>query len=130
MTLAIRINVDSSLDPININDLDDTIRRNSGHNRDEYNIMEIVELEYDRRIIILACNTGGFNLFEFLYGNYRGIVFVVLQDTLTQDFLNISIQNFLDIYYEEDDLGDYSDRNSYDSDSYDYDDDFIDDDRT
>lgn len=130
MVTCIRINVDGSMDEIELIDLNETIRRNTGLNMNEYVPVESIKLDPHLYLKILACNHGGFNMFEFLYGNYLGICFCVLYDELEEEFMSLKINTFIDTYYFQDNLSDFDDLdNSEDSDSYDFDDDFLEDDR-
>ncbi len=134
MATALRINVDSSIEEIQVDNIVDTIQTQTAYPQEEYRLLERYEIYDDVWLYIYGMLdlSHPFNRYEFQQFNMTGDVFALLVNT-EGDFINLSEVVFSDFYNEEIDLDDtiIEDELPYTSedDTYDYSDSFIVDDR-
>ena len=131
MTLALRINVDSTIEEIRVDNIIDTLQTQTAYPFEEYRLLEKYEIYNDCWLYIYGMlnMSHPFNDFEFQYFNMTGDVFVLLVNT-NGDFLDLNESQFIGFYQVEIDLDDTlieDELSSSDDDSYDSS--FVEDDR-
>ena len=129
MAIAIRINLNSNMEEIEVNDIIETIQTQTHYPHREYRLLE--RYEYDNLWLYVygMLNLAyPFNQYNFQLFNMTGDVFALLVNE-TGDFVDLTIRDFVSFYEEVDDLDDYlieDEMEEYSEiDEYTYDDGFL-----
>ena len=132
MSLALRINVDSSIEEIRIDDIIHTIQTQTAYPYEEYRLLERHEIYGNNWLYIYGMLdlSHPFNRYEFQQFNMTGDVFALIVNT-DGEFMDLTEVDFIAFYELQDNLDDFimEDEMESTSDSYDYEDSFIVDDR-
>jgi hypothetical protein len=99
MALALRINVDSTIEEIRIDDVIHTLQTQTAYPHEEYKLLERYEVFDDCWLYLYGMlNTSHpFNEYEFQYFNMTGDVFVLMVSE-TGEFLDLSEEQFIGYY--------------------------------
>ncbi len=132
MTLALRINVDSTIEQIEVENITTTLQTQTAYPQEEYRLLERYEI-YDNvwlYIYGMLDLSHPFNRYEFQQFSMTGDVFALLVN-VDGEFMDLTEVDFVEFYEHEIDLDDtlIEDEMESTSDSYDYSTDWIEDDR-
>lgn len=106
MSLALRINVDSTIEEIEVNNIVHTLQTETFYPFDEYKLIERYEINNCYMYLYGMLNLSyPINQYEFQQFNMTGDVFVVLVDR-EGDFLDLNEIDFLGFYELQIDLDD------------------------
>lgn len=99
---ALRINVDGSIEEIEVNNIIDTLQTQTAYPYEEYKLLERYDLDNNSYLYLYGMTNieYPFNDFEFQYFNITGDAFVLLVNE-EGDFLDLTEDEFMMLYQED-----------------------------